>query len=793
MKKQILLSTLLLLVFSSCLDQRQSEFFPQENHLPGLASPFTLQGPQSVLLLADYLLNPAIIDSVNGNEAFAFHHNKEAAEVVITAKNNDIPHYSELKIWVAGYKYSILLEKSKKILFVYSFDPINKAYRSVHLFGQMNNWNRTATPLVFKDGLWQTELELNPGRYQYLLMIDGKERLDLNNPDITDNNIGGFNSVLNVGNADSLNVPRLFTSSTELDQIRIGFENDPEKIFVFWQNHRLPVDFLIRQSNKLIITIPKAAENMERSFIRIWSYNKEGASNDLLIPLHKRQVLSNISMLSRDDAEASILYFLMIDRFNNGNQENDEPIDDPEVNSKANYWGGDLAGITKKIRDGYFANLGINSIWLSPITQNPLQAYVEYPEPKRKYSGYHGYWPVTLTTVDHRFGTSAEMHELVNEAHANGINVLLDFVSNHVHEENKLIKDNPDWATPLILPDGQKNIRLWDDQRLTTWFDTFLPSLDLSNPEVAEMMADSALYWIKEYKLDGFRHDATKHIPEQYWRTLTRKLKEEVMLPQNKRLYQIGETFGSRELIGSYVGSGMLDGQFDFNLYFDARSIFALDNESFVRMNNSLMETFDYYGSNHLMGNITGNHDLPRFISFASGALNFDEDGVEAGWSRDIKVENPNAYAKLSMITAFTMTIPGVPVIYYGDEIGMAGGGDPDSRRPMRFENLAPEEIETKEIAAKLTKLRQNRLSLIYGDLNVLHLTDNTWVYSRRYFDEITIMAFNKGRQPATISFQLPEKYTGTVLKDNFGNKADKQETHVTLILQPYSFEILVN
>lgn len=793
MKKQILPLSLIILAFTSCLDKRQSDFFPKVSHIQGLASPFQLQGSQSVLLLADYFLNPTIVDSVNGNEAFTFHHNKEVGEVVITVNDDDVPQYSELRFWIAGYKYSILVEKSKKVKLTYSFDPKSKAYRSVFLFGEMNNWNRNATPLVFRDGLWQTELELNPGKYQYQLVLDGKESLDLNNPDIADNNIGGFNSVLNVGATDPINMPRLFTSNTKQEQIRVGFENEPEKIFVFWQNHRLPVNFVIRQNNRLIITIPKAAEKTERSYIRIWSYNKYGASNDLLIPLHKRQVVNNLTMLTRDDAEASILYFLMIDRFNNGNQENDEPIDDQVVSSKANYWGGDLAGITKKIRDGYFAGLGINSIWLSPITQNPLQAYVEYPEPKRKYSGYHGYWPITLTTVDHRFGTSAEMHELVQEAHANGISVLLDFVSNHVHEENKLIKDNPDWATALVLPDGQKNIRLWDDQRLTTWFDTFLPTLDLGNPEVAELMADSAIYWIKEYNLDGFRHDATKHIPEQYWRTLTRKLKAEVMLPRNKRLYQIGETFGSRELIGSYVSSGMLDGQFDFNLYFDARSIFALDNESFVRMNNSLMATFDYYGYNHLMGNITGNHDLPRFISFAGEALRFDENSVEAGWNRDIKVENPVGYAKLSMLTAFIMTIPGVPVIYYGDEIGMPGGGDPDSRRPMRFENLEPAEITTKEIASKLTKLRQNRLSLIYGDFYVLHLSDDTWVYCRRYFDEITIVAFNKGNQPAAISFELPEVFNETILKANFGNKPDKQESLVTISLQPYSFEVLVN
>ena len=362
------------------------------------------------------------------------------------------------------------------------------------LFGEMNNWNRNATPLVFRDGVWQTELELNPGRYQYQLRADGKDKLDPNNPEIVDNNVGGFNSLMTVGNIDFKGVPRLFAKAAKDGQIRIGLENEPEKVFIFWQNHRLPVEFIVRQSNRLIITVPKAAEKMDRSFIRIWSYNKNGASNDLLIPLHKGQALTDPALLTRDDAEALVLYFLMIDRFNNGNPDNDQAVDDPDVLPPANYWGGDLAGVTQKITDGYFSDLGINAIWLSPITQNPLEAYVEFPEPRRKYTGYHGYWPITLTTVDHRFGTADEMHELVRSAHAKGINVLLDFVSNHVHKKNPLINENPHWATILDLPDGRKNIRLWDEYRLTTWFDTFLPTLDFEIPEVAETMADSALF-----------------------------------------------------------------------------------------------------------------------------------------------------------------------------------------------------------------------------------------------------------------------------------------------------------
>jgi len=793
MKKYGFFYLLPVMLFVSCVQPEHSKMFPAESQILGLGSPFKLSRVQSVLLLQDYFIDPSLVDSVTGHETFEFHFHRESGEVVINARGGQIPHYSELRVWIGGVKYSILLEKSHKIGFVYKFDPQGQAYRSVFLFGEINNWNRTATPLLLRDGVWQTELELNPGRYQYLLLIDGKEMLDPNNPEIVDNNIGGFNSLMVVGNVDFKDVPVLFTSSFKNEQVRIGFENDPEKIFVFWQNYRLPDNLLIFNGNELIITIPETAAKMNRSFLRIWAFNKNGASNNLLIPLYKRQVLTDHALLTRQDFEASILYFLLVDRFKNGNPENDEPVDDPIVAPRANYWGGDLDGITQKIRDGYFAGLGINAIWFSPITQNPLEAFVEYPEPRRKYTGYHGYWPVTLTTIDHRFGTSDDLHELVSEAHAAGINVLLDFVSNHVHESNQLIIDNPQWATQLILPDGRKNLRLWDEQRLTTWFDTFLPSLDLTIPEAVETMTDSAIFWIKNYNLDGFRHDATKHIPENYWRRLTYKLKKEVAIPENRRIYQIGETFGSRELIGSYVGSGMLDGQFDFNLFFDARSVFALDDESFVRMNQSLMKTFDYYGHNHLMGNITGNHDLPRFISFASGALRFDENSAEAGWNRDIQVEDTDGYAKLSMLTAFMMTIPGVPVVYYGDEIGMAGGGDPDSRRPMRFDGLNQYETRTREIVSQLGKLRQQRLSLIYGDFNVLHITDETWVYARRYFDEVTIVAFNKGDSQATIMVSLTEALKDKKFCESFGAKVTQNEEQMQIVLQPYSFEILTD
>ena len=105
-------------------------------------------------------------------------------------------------------------------------------------------------------------------------------------------------------------------------------------------------------------------------------------------------------MLNPRDKYTQMIYFMLVDRFNNGNKGNDLPIDDKEVHEKANYFGGDLEGIIQKIEEGYFSELGVNTVWLSPITQNPYYAEVEYPAPHRKYSGYHGYWPISSTSID---------------------------------------------------------------------------------------------------------------------------------------------------------------------------------------------------------------------------------------------------------------------------------------------------------------------------------------------------------------------------------------------------------
>lgn len=791
MKKPLRLLTALAVLALAACQSTPIKIFPEGDDIFGLASPIRLDGDTTRIFLQDYFLDGSLeaVDSVTGIPGLSFQLSQDKETLDIILQDKEIPFLSEMKVWLGPDAYSFFVERSQKQRHQFVFDPQGHRYNTLSIRGDMTSWMEL--PLNLIDGKWQVRMDLNPGSYHYLLVANGKDMTDPNNPVLIDNNAGGHNSVLSIPGFDRKKTPHFYTEPFEGSDLILGVNNQADDVYVFWDNFRIPIQYVSRHGDHLHISLPGDAATKERSFLRIRGYNQHGPSNDLLIPLQNGIPVTDATNLTREDKEKTILYFMMVDRFNNGNPDIDDPVEDPEVEPRANFYGGDLDGITQKIEEGYFSNLGINTIWLSPITQNPYEAYREYPAPRRKYTGYHGYWPITLTTVDHRFGDAQAMHQMVETAHGNNISVMLDFVSNHVHQENPLIKEHPEWATELNLPDGRRNLRLWDEQRLTTWFDEFLPSLDLSNPEVVKVMTDSAFFWIEEFKLDGFRHDATKHIPQEFWRGLTHKLKVDYMAPKGKRLFQIGETFGNRELIGSYVGSGLLDGQFDFNLYFDARSAFAIDEVSFKMLDFSLHQTFNQYGFIHLMGNITGNHDMARFISLAGGGLGFDEDQSAAGWSRTVEVGDPVGYDKLASLTAFIMTIPGVPVIYYGDEIGLPGAGDPDSRRPMKFDNLSDHELKLKEKTSKMANLRNNHPVFVYGDFQTLLAEDQVYAYVRTYFGQSGLVVFNKGREEKTITIELSPRMVESVYTGHFSSNFSIEGNTLILTLPANSFEVL--
>ena len=527
----------------------------------------------------------------------------------------------------------------------------------------------------------------------------------------------------------------------------------------FVQNVLLPEDAVKQQEGATYsIDLNSLPKQEGRSFLRVFACNDSVLLNDLLIPLENGKPVTDAKELTRHDANAQILYSLLVDRFNNGNTGNDAPLNIPDVDERVDYKGGDLKGITAKIQDGFFDSLGINTLWISPITQNPKDAWGQYDDPKTKFSGYHGYWPIYNTKIDDRMGTDAELKELLATAHEHGINVILDYVANHMHINSPTLKAHPDWITDSILPDGRRNFELWDEARLTTWFDKHIPTLDLERKEVCEAMTDTALYWVDKYDFDGYRHDACKHIPLDYWRMFTRKMKSRY---PDRSLWMIGETYGDNELIGSYVKTGMLNAQFDFNIYHTAIDVLGRKDISMKRLAKTIDESLASYGAHHTMGNISGNHDKTRFISLAGGAVSWDEDGKAAGWHRQIGVTagiDPEresiAFKKALLLEVINLTIPGVPCIYQGDEYGQCGANDPDNRRMMRFSGLTDNEQRLLAQTKYLTHLRRSSMPLLYGDYRQLYVDDHVLVFSRTYMGQEVIVALNNGAEPFSIELQ---------------------------------------
>jgi glycosidase len=302
-------------------------------------------------------------------------------------------------------------------------------------------------------------------------------------------------------------------------------------------------------------------------------------------------------------------------------------------------------------------------------------------------------------------------------------------------------------------------------------------------------MSDSAVFWLKKFDLDGFRHDASKHVDLLFWRRLTQKIKAQVDRP----IYQIGETYGSPELIGSYVGSGLLEAQFDFNLYDAAVGAFA-GGGSMKRLWAVLQQSLSAYGAHHLMGNITGNHDRVRFISYAGGAVGFDENGKAAGWSRAIGVGDSVGYRKLALLQAFIFSAPGIPCIYYGDEYGQPGANDPDNRRWMQFGGYNAHEKNLLGKVEKLTSLRSKSLPLTYGDTELLHVDDDVLVMARTYFGEVVVSVINNSKEKKQVAIQLPEGYKHAALKSQFGSAAVTQSADKMLLsIAENSFDMLKN
>lgn len=462
----------------------------------------------------------------------------------------------------------------------------------------------------------------------------------------------------------------------------------------------------------------------------------------------------------------AILYQIMTDRFLNGDASND--IDNTmgtlaEVDDFRSQWqGGDFRGIIQKIEDGYFEDMGINALWISSplLNSHNSQPSVGLSDPRR-FASYHSYHPVVTgvthadslgyaTPIETAFGTAAELHELVNKAHARGIRVIPDFVANHVHKEAKLYADHPEWFFPYNPCDGN-----WDAHRVDCWFTTDMPDFDYGgNPAAIEAVVDHAIWMIQEFNFDGYRADALKHMDDAFVRALKTAVVERVettvenhdLTEEPTIFYMVGESLGGWARY--HVRADMVQGQVDEEYYNKAKGalltfqISVKDLANFAVYNDTAYLTpqqtfFGEYGGypGAIMGNFFGNHDQWRALTEASGD-----------------------HRRLRLAQTFLFTSPGnIPMLYQGDDIGTLGEGDPDNRKMQKFTGLSADEQASLDHANKVGKAREQYVSLRRGVREHVLVEDWFWVFKTTYQGETVYVAINRD---ADKTWSPPAGYT---------------------------------
>jgi len=488
------------------------------------------------------------------------------------------------------------------------------------------------------------------------------------------------------------------------------------------------------------------------------------------LPLEARApTLRRFQGLSADD----VIYLIMPDRFANGDPTNDEPADAPGSHDRTKpraYHGGDLHGIQNHL--GYLKDLGVTTLWLTPVVKNGAA------------QDYHGYGAVELYAIDPHLGSLKDYQDLVVAAHKEKMKIFFDAVPNHVGPLHPWVASPPlpDWfhgtkqhhldsSSPLKetfygKPDGQARTSdrfeslidphapAWMKRNLTEgWFFGILPDMNTENPVVAEYLLENSWWWAEISGLDGYRVDTFPYVGRKFWAYWHAGLRR--FYPN---LTTIGEVFHPDPTVTSFFvgGARRYDGVdsglttvFDFPMFFTLRDV-LLQNAPVGRIADVLRRDAPYPRPDLLVP-FFANHDVRRFAS-AEGS----------------------SPAKLKLAFALTLTLRGIPELYYGDEIGMPGGGDPDNRRDFPggwtedTNNAFTEAGRTREqqeifsYVRELLRIRREHEALRGGQLWHLAADESSYVFLRASTEERLVVAFNNADQTRDLNIPLQ----GTPVED---------------------------
>jgi glycosidase len=439
--------------------------------------------------------------------------------------------------------------------------------------------------------------------------------------------------------------------------------------------------------------------------------------------------VSNRASLKQD-----LCYQIATDRFFDGDTTNDNPAKSPGLYdaSRSNwklYWGGDFAGIQQKM--SYLRDLGVTAIWISPHVDNVDRA-VTYNGVAN--AGYHGYWTRDFKRTEEHFGTLADFDALVAAAHANGIKVIMDWAPNHTNPANPadpnfgeagaLYNDGTFLGNYVSDASGyfhhNGGITNWDDRYQTQYLNLAdLADLEQQNATVNSLLKTDANYWM-DRGVDGVRVDAVKHMTAGWQKSLA----DSVLSHKDATLF--GEWYlGSQNdpLYADNVRFANTSGisVLDFYLNIAMRQAFG-SGGAMADLDAAITKTGNDYTYKENLVTFLDNHDMSRFLT-----LN-------------------NNSSLLQQALAFMLTVRGTPCIYYGTEQYLhndtAGGGDPYNRPMMPAFNETTTAF--KEIQA-LSALRRTNPALAWGGHQQRWLNHDVYIYERRYYDDVALVAINKG------------------------------------------------
>ena len=473
------------------------------------------------------------------------------------------------------------------------------------------------------------------------------------------------------------------------------------------------------------------------------------------------------SKVLRQGTSNESIYFIMVDRFENGDPTNDNAgfiAGDPTGGfdpTDIGYWhGGDLKGVTKHL--DYVKSMGFTSIWITPPVK---QKYVQGSS-----AAYHGYWGLDFTTVDPHLGTEAEFKEMVTRAHELGLKIIIDVVANHTADVIYY-----DGVKPKILsseanskkPDWLNNINNYHNVGISQGTDSDFFGLDdiaTENPEVIEGWIKVWSDWINNFDIDGFRIDTFKHVNPEFWLKVIPAIKE-VALKKGKTDFAIfGEVYDPSPYVTStFVRTKQIDSLLDFPFQ-ERVSRFAKYGTNTIEL-AALFNADDLYTTptTNAYGLITflGNHDMGRIgYQIRNAVLDNDLTG---------------ALDRAKLANALLFLLRGSPTLYYGDEKGMAGvGGDKQARQDMfptqivswqtqpriganpiatssSFNQVHPLEIQLQD----LQKLIAANPALRDGTQQVRTTVGDVFVVTRFADDQEYFVAFNGSDEAAKAKFSV--------------------------------------